>query len=246
MLSEKDSHAPFVVIPAIDVLGGEAVRLRQGSFEHVVAQGGDPLALARRFASAGAPVIHVVDLDGARSGRLRTELVAALAAAAAPSAIQASGGIRSPADAKRVLEAGAQRVVVGTAAFGRRGALAAFVQALGERLIVALDAREGRIAAAGWTRDSGLPVEEAAERCATAGVARLLCTAIERDGTLGGPDLALLAHVRARSGLPVLAAGGVASAGDLDEIAASGCEGAIVGRALLDGSLSLESLWQSA
>ncbi len=233
------------MIPAIDVLGDEAVRLRQGAFDHVVMRGGDPVALARRFADAGAPIIHVVDLDGARSGRLRTELVRTLVSAAHPTAIQASGGIRSPADAKRVLEAGAERVVVGTAAFGTRGALTAFVQAVGERLIVALDARRGRIAAAGWTRDSGLTVAEAAEGCAAAGVARLLCTAIERDGTLGGPDLELFTRVRARFGLPVLAAGGVATSADLDEIASVGCEGAVVGRALLEGPLSLESLWQS-
>jgi phosphoribosylformimino-5-aminoimidazole carboxamide ribotide isomerase len=231
-----------VVIPAVDLLGDGAVRLERGDYGRVVAREADPEALVRRFVEAGAGLVHVVDLDGARSGRTRPELVGRLAAAAAPAAVQASGGVRSPADAERLLEAGAERVVVGTAAFAEPDALERYAGALGERLVVALDVRKGCVAAAGWTRDTGLAVEEAAERCAEAGVARLLCTAIDRDGTLAGPDLALLELVCRRSGLPVLAAGGIATLADVEAVAAAGCEGAIVGRALLDGSLPLSSL----
>jgi phosphoribosylformimino-5-aminoimidazole carboxamide ribotide isomerase len=225
------------VIPAVDVLGNEAVRLVQGRYDHVGVRAGDPAALARRFAEGGAELLHVVDLEGARGGRVRREVIARIAEAAQPAAIQASGGIRSTADAELLLQAGASRVVVGTAAFAGDGALAAFAEALGDRLVVALDARGGLVAVRGWEESTGLPVEDAAERCAAAGVKRVLCTAIDRDGTLAGPDLELLRRVRDASGLPLLAAGGIARRADLDAVAALGCEGAIVGRALLEGAL---------
>jgi phosphoribosylformimino-5-aminoimidazole carboxamide ribotide isomerase len=236
-LQERDG---FQVIPAVDVLGEEAVRLVQGRFDRVGVRAGDPVVLAARFAGQGARLIHVVDLDGARMGRVRPELVRKIAEAASPGAIQASGGIRSVADAETLLEAGAARVVVGTAAFAEPDALVTLVAALGERLVVALDVKDGRIAVAGWEREAGLSVEEAAERCVAAGIARVLCTAISRDGTLSGPDLELLKRVRSASGLPVLAAGGIGTRADLDAVAAIGCEGAVVGRALLDGSLALD------
>ena len=222
----------FQVIPAVDVLGDEAVRLEQGDFERVAVRAGDPAELVARFA-AGAPLVHVVDLDGARSARLRPELFERLVAAAGSTPVQASGGIRSVADAELLLAAGAARVVVGTAAWASVDALARFAE-LGERLVVAVDVRDGRIAVRGWKETSGLPAEDAAERCAATGIRRLLCTAIDRDGTLAGPDLDLLGRVARASGLPVLAAGGVRSSGDLDRLAALGLEGAVVGRALLD------------
>jgi phosphoribosylformimino-5-aminoimidazole carboxamide ribotide isomerase len=231
----------FDVIPAVDLLANDAVRLEQGDFERVLFRA-SPLELVGRFAAAGARTIHVVDLDGARTGRLRPEVIARLAEAAAPARVQASGGIRSVADAERLLEAGAARVLVGTAAFAGNGALGRFAEALGDRLMVALDVRGERVATQGWETTTDLSVEAAAEACAGAGVARLHCTAVARDGTLAGPDLELLARVLAASGLPVVAAGGIRSAEDLAALEALGCEGAVVGRALLDGTLSLDVL----
>jgi phosphoribosylformimino-5-aminoimidazole carboxamide ribotide isomerase len=229
----------FQLIPAVDVAGAEAVRLRRGELDDVVARAGDPAELARRLASSRPPYLHLVDLDGARSGRIRPGLVGALAAAASPTPVQASGGIRSVDDAHALLGAGAARVVVGTAALATPGALAELADAFGERLVVAVDARRGRVAVAGWSRTTELAPDELAERCAGAGVRRLLCTAIERDGTMAGPDLDLLERVRDRSGLPVLAAGGIRSEADLDALAALGLEGAVVGRALLEGAIAL-------
>lgn len=231
----------FQLIPAVDLLGEEAVRLERGDYERVTLREADPGALVARFVEAGARLVHVVDLDGARSGRLRPELIGQLAAAAAPAEVQASGGIRSVADAEALLAAGAARVVVGTAAFATEDAVARFAAALGAALVVAIDVREGRVAARGWRDETGLGVAEAVDRCAAAGVARLLCTAIERDGTLEGPDLALLRQVVA-SGIPVLAAGGVASEADVAAIEEAGCEAAIVGRALLEGRIPLSAL----
>ena len=240
--AEPGATESLTVIPAVDLLGDDAVRLERGEFDRVVLREADPEALVERFVRAGARLVHVVDLDGARSGRTRPDLVRRLAAAAAPARIQASGGVRSPADAEELLDAGASRVVVGTAAFSAPDALAVYVEALGDRLVVAIDARAGHLVVGGWTQETEWTAGDAAERCATAGVARILCTAVERDGTLAGPDLDLLAHVRERSGLPVLAAGGIRSAEDVRALAGLGCERAIVGRALLDGSVPLSIL----
>jgi phosphoribosylformimino-5-aminoimidazole carboxamide ribotide isomerase len=227
----------LLVIPAVDVLGGEAVRLERGEFDRVADRAGDPLDLVRRFAAAHPPFLHLVDLEGARSGRVGPELVAAAVEAADGVRVQASGGIRSIADAQALLAAGAARVLVGTAAFA--GGLEAFAAALGDRLVVAVDVSRGRVAVRGWSERTELTAEEAAALCATAGVARILCTAVERDGTLGGPDLDLLARVQEHAGAPVLAAGGIRSGEDLERLAALGVEGAVVGRALLSGTLSL-------
>lgn len=222
------------VIPAIDLLGREAVRLEQGDFARV-SQYGEPAALATRFAAGGARWIHVVDLDGARAGLIRPVVVSALVHASRPASVQASGGIRSVADAKTLVRAGASRVVVGTAAWKLLDEL---VASLGERLVVALDVRDGVVRTRGWTEE-GLALDEAIDRCVVAGVSRLLCTAIERDGTLNGPDVELVGRVVERSGRPVLAAGGIRSDEDIDALEQAGAEGAIVGRALLEGRLEL-------
>ncbi|MGZ4390255.1 MAG: 1-(5-phosphoribosyl)-5-[(5-phosphoribosylamino)methylideneamino]imidazole-4-carboxamide isomerase [Gaiellaceae bacterium] len=220
---------PIEVIPAVDVLGEEAVRLHRGDYDAVVERAADPVALARRWVAAGARRVHLVDLDGARSGRVRPELVREVAAAVAPVPLQASGGIRTEADARALLAAGADRVIVGTAAWPDP---TPWAEALGAALVVALDVRDGTVRAAGWTEEAGLAVAEAVERCLAAGVERVLCTAIERDGTLAGPDLDLVELVAGR-GLHVLAAGGVRSPDDVAALAAAGAEAAVVGRALL-------------
>ena len=222
------------VIPAIDLLGEHAVRLEQGDYVRATRYG-EPIELASRFAAEGAPRLHVVDLDGARAGSIRPVVVEAIVEAASPVPVQASGGVRSVADAESFVRAGADRVVVGTAAWELLDEL---VAALGERLVVAVDVRDGRVHGRGWT-ESALTLDEAIARCVEARVPRLLCTAIDRDGTLHGPDVELVHDVATRSGLPVLAAGGIRSDDDVEALAEAGAEGAIVGRALLEGRLSL-------
>jgi len=220
---------PIEVIPAVDVLGDRVVRLRQGDYGEVVATGADPADAARRWRDAGAGRVHLVDLDGARSGRTRPELLRSVVAACAPAAVQASGGIRSLEDARALLDAGADRVVVGTSAWPDP---APWVEALGSALVVAIDIRAGRVRTAGWTSDGGISAEEALERAAAAGVGRCLVTAIERDGTLSGPDLELV-RIAAAAGPAVLAAGGIRSPEDVAALAAAGAAAAVVGRALL-------------
>lgn len=213
------------VIPAVDVLGEEAVRLHKGSYDNVVDRADDPVELAARWVESGARRVHLVDLDGARSGRVRPDLVRTVAERITPVPLQASGGIRSLADARALIAAGAERVIVGTAAWPDPTAWFE----LGDALVLALDVRDGQIRAAGWTKATGLSVREAAER---AGSARVLVTGIDRDGTLAGPDLELVRTVSAM-GLRVLAAGGVRSVADVQALAAAGAEAAVVGRALL-------------
>ncbi len=212
------------VIPAVDVLGAEAVRLHRGDYDAVVERADDPIELARRWAAAGARRIHLVDLDGARSGKIRPELVRTVRDATGLP-VQASGGIRSVDDARAFLDAGADRVVVGTAAWPDPTPWLA----LGEALVLAVDVADGELRGRGWTAGTGVRLEDALRRAAGA---RLLVTAIDRDGTLAGPDLALVRKAAA-SGSPVLAAGGVRSPEDVDALAAAGAEAAVVGRALL-------------
>jgi phosphoribosylformimino-5-aminoimidazole carboxamide ribotide isomerase len=213
------------VIPAVDVLGEGAVRLERGDYDSVVERAGEPVALARRWVAAGAKRIHLVDLDGARGGRVRPELVRAIAELGLP--VQASGGIRSLDDARALLDAGADRVVVGTAAWPDPTSWFE----LGDALVLALDVRDGEVRTAGWTVGTGLRFEDALAR---ANGGRMLVTAIDRDGTLTGPDLELVRQA-VEAGGRVLAAGGIRSTGDVAALADAGAEAAIVGRALLAG-----------
>jgi len=225
----------FTVYPAIDVLDGRVVRLAEGARERVTVEGGDPAEAARRFAAEGASFLHLVDLDGAFSGSPSPGLVDSVAAAGLP--VQAGGGYRDVAAIDAALAAGAARVMVGTAALSP-AFLADAAARFGERLVVAIDARDGRVAVEGWTRASQLSPAELAARCAEAGVRRLLVTSTRRDGSLAGPDLGLLEDVLPCR-LPVLAAGGVASLGDLLALRDLGCEGAVAGSALWRGRFTL-------
>lgn len=210
------------VYPAVDVLGRTAVRLRKGSYDEVVERAEDPVDLAFNWARRGAPRLHLVDLDGARSGAVRPQLVQAIAGVGVP--VQASGGIRTRDDALALLFAGADRVVVGTAAWPDP---TPWLE-LGEQVVLALDVLNDEVRTAGWLEGSGLTVAEALART---GDARLLVTGIERDGTLEGPDLELVAEA-AGGGRRVIAAGGVRSPDDVAALAAAGAEAVVVGRAL--------------
>jgi phosphoribosylformimino-5-aminoimidazole carboxamide ribotide isomerase len=228
------AHA-FELVPAIDVLEGRVVRLSQGRREAVTLEGGDPLELARRFASEGATRLHLVDLDGAFTGRPALELLESVTAIGIP--VQVGGGYRSIEAIETAFEAGADRVMVGTAAL-QAEFLDTAVARFGPALVVAIDVRDGVVVVDGWMRSSDVTAIVLATRCAEAGVQRLLVTSTSRDGSLAGPDVALLAQL-VPVGVPVLAAGGVASIDDLLVLRDLGCEGAFAGSALLAGRFTL-------
>lgn len=214
------------------------MRLSEGVRERVTIEGGDPVAAARRFVSEGARFLHLVDLDGAFSGKPSTELVRSIAAASGGVPVQVGGGYRSLESVRGALAAGAKRVMVGTAAASPEF-LARAASELGERIAVAIDARDGRVALKGWTEVSELDAAELAATCAEAGVRRLLVTSTRRDGSLEGPDLELVSRVLDASGLPVIAAGGVAELADLEALRDRGCEGAVAGAAIWSGRFTL-------
>lgn len=228
------------VIPAIDVLDGRVVRLRQGSYDDVTVYDDDAVALARRYLDEGAPAIHVVDLGAARSGgdHDRSALCRGLTDAGVP--FQIGGGIRDAATAIDVIAAGAGRVVVGTAAVADPKALEAIVTAVGaERVVGAVDVKDGRARGSGW-EDEGAPVGEVLHRIEGLGIGWVLVTGITRDGTLLGPDLTLMNQVREEwPSLSVIASGGVADLDDLEALASTGFEAVVIGRALLEGRFTL-------
>jgi phosphoribosylanthranilate isomerase len=200
----------------------------------------DPAAVARRFEEAGARRLHVVDLDAALGeGDNRDAIVAICRAVQAR--VQVGGGVRSVEAAKELLAAGAARVVLGTRAALDPGFVREAIAACGDRVIVALDVRAGRIRVAGW-REEGPPLEEALAALDAAGAPRFLVTAIDADGVFAGPDLDLYRAVLARTERPVLASGGIRDASDVRALGELGVEGAVVGRALYEGTLRLEEV----
>ena len=220
-------HVTMQIIPALDLLGDDAVRLERGDYDRVIFR--QPVEeFLGRIVATRPPLIHVVDLQGARDGGLRAEMIERCVAVSQGIPLQVSGGIRSPEAARAALDAGASRVIVGTAAWASEDALREFVRRLGGQLLVAVDVKNGQLAVRGWVSSTGLDVDTALERCVAAGVKRLHVTAVERDGTMQGPDLALYERVCA-SGLAVVAAGGVRDDRDVRALEEIGCEAAIMG-----------------
>jgi phosphoribosylformimino-5-aminoimidazole carboxamide ribotide isomerase len=246
--------------PAIDIRGGGAVRLAQGDFDRQ-SDYGDPVALARRFAAAGAPWLHVVDLDAARAGRPANRPTVLAIAAAVDIPVQSGGGVRSEADVDELLSGGVARVVLGTTALDDPQLVQAMAGQHPRRVAVGIDYRQDaggvtEVAVRGWEQGSGRTVEDVLAGLAGAGVAAVIVTAIERDGMLTGPDLDGLRAVLAMTEIPVIASGGVGAASDVEALArlevASGpsragngsgaqrLSGVITGRALVDGRMSVE------
>ena len=227
----------MILYPAIDIRGGQAVRLLEGDYARETVYDADPVEAARRWAGEGAEFLHVVDLDGAKDGAPRNLDSIARIANAVECPLQTGGGLRSADAVRQALEAGAERVVLGTAALRDPALLRECVEAHGERLVVSVDARDGRVALEGWTEAGGETVLDAVAALNAQGVARFLCTAIEVDGTMQGPAIGQLAEIAAATEAQLIASGGVGTLLDLESLAATAApnlEGAIVGRALYE------------
>ncbi len=231
----------FTVFPAIDLRGGKCVRLKQGDFARSKEYDADPLERAREWERQGARAIHVVDLDGAKTGRpVQLDLVGRMARAI-DVPLQVGGGIRTLEDLRAVRAAGAGRVVVGTAAVGNRDLRLAAVEEADGALVVAVDARDGVVATHGWQESSGIPVLDLAEELAGEGVASVLYTDVSRDGMDAGVALASTAAVAER--IPTIASGGVRGAEDVAALSRTpGVVGVVVGTALYEGKVILSDL----
>jgi phosphoribosylformimino-5-aminoimidazole carboxamide ribotide isomerase len=234
------------LIPAIDLLGGSAVRLVEGDYTRRLESASEAVELASEWVRAGAHRLHIVDLDGARSGRPEQLRLASRVAAAArraaprPVTVELGGGLRTLEDMAAAFAAGIDDAILGTAAVESPELLAAAAATWPGRVGASLDLRAGRPALDGWTRTLDADPLELAARLLDAGASRLTLTDTVRDGTLDGPNLPLLERCRAAfPDATVIAAGGVAGTADLVALAAIGIDGVIVGRALLDGSLSI-------
>jgi phosphoribosylformimino-5-aminoimidazole carboxamide ribotide isomerase len=228
--------------PAIDLRGGLVVQLVQGDFARETVHGDDPVAIAEAFAAAGAPWIHVVDLDAARTGVAQNRDAIAAVAAAVPVPVQASGGVRTERDAAELADAGVARVVIGTAAL-EDPALVARVAAR-QPVALGLDVRGREVATRGWAVGSGVDVLDVVGRLANAGVAAVVMTQIRGEGLKAGPDLEGLSALLAASELPLIASGGVGTVEHLRALAALAhgerrLAGVIVGTAIYDGAFTV-------
>jgi phosphoribosylformimino-5-aminoimidazole carboxamide ribotide isomerase len=227
------------IIPAIDLKDGRCVRLYQGDFAQSTVYGDDPVAMARRWVDLGATRLHVVDLDGARSGRpTNTDAVLAIVQAAGVP-VQLGGGLRREEDVTAALALGVERVILGTAAVEQTELVARLVARFGEQVVVGVDARDGMVATAGWTETADVRAVDLVRHVAELGVARVVYTDISRDGTLTEPNFEALAELIWPGGPAIVASGGIARVEHLARLAATGAESAIVGKALYDGKIDL-------
>ncbi|MBX6753511.1 1-(5-phosphoribosyl)-5-[(5-phosphoribosylamino)methylideneamino]imidazole-4-carboxamide isomerase [Thermorudis peleae] len=232
----------MIIIPAIDLRAGRCVRLVQGDFARERVYGDDPVDVARHWAECGAPLLHVVDLDGAIAGRpMQLDLIRAMIACV-DCPVQVGGGLRTMADLEAAFAVGVARAILGTAALDQPALLQAALERWGpERILVSVDARNGSVVVRGWLEERAVTALEFVSQLREFGVRHVIYTDTARDGMLSGPDvdgIMALAH----TGVQVIASGGIATRQDLERLATiPGVEGAIVGRAIYDGTIVLQS-----
>ena len=237
----------FELIPAIDLKDGRCVRLKQGRMDEATVYGDDPVAMARRWQAAGAPRLHVVDLDGAIAGRPvnRDAVRAIVEAVEIP--MQLGGGLRTLAAMEEVLAWGVDRIVLGSVAVRAPDLVAEACRRFAGRVLAGLDAKDGKVAVHGWTETTPLAVEEAARRLRDLGIGIVIYTDIARDGMLSGPDLKGAKALARQAGVKVILSGGIRDLEDVRRAAqafSDGVVGAITGRAIYEGTLDLEEAYR--
>lgn len=236
----------MTVIPSIDVLGGECVRLVRGDYEAVTVYETDPVAIARRFEEAGARRIHVVDLDAARGDPRTNRKKIRKIRRAVDCTIQLGGGVRRDEDIEELLDLGVDRLVVGTAFVKHPDRIEGWVAHYGDVFLVGIDAMDGQVRISGWETETQIQDVQLAERAKSAGVSGVIYTSIGRDGTMEGPDIDRTNAVADASGLPVVLSGGIGSIKDVQavrEAARENVVGIIVGRAIYEKAVTLEELF---
>ena len=230
------------IIPAIDLKAGRCVRLYQGDYEKETVYSDDPVSVSLRWQREGASRLHVVDLDGAASGELANLEVIKAISTQVNIPVQVGGGVRTLEAAKTLLGIGADRVVLGTVAVQAPDLVARLCNEHGgERVVVAVDARDGRVAIKGWTENTSVTASEMVERMEDLGVVRFLYTDISRDGTLTLPNFEAIQELVEHTSWPIMASGGISSTEHIARLSAIGAEGAILGRSLYTGDIDLGS-----
>ena len=231
----------MIILPAIDIKDGRCVRLYHGDFDRLTIYDADPVRVAQRWQDAGASWLHVVDLDGALNGQPASFEVIQRIRGAVSLHIQCGGGMRTLAAMQRMLDTGIDRIVLGTIAVTDPDLLREALRRWPERVVVGLDARDGRVAIAGWRETSQVQATTLASQLCASGVSRFVYTDIARDGALRGPNLPALQTMQAviSPGGALIASGGISAVADLQAIAQLGIEGAIVGKALYTGAIDL-------
>lgn len=238
----------MLIIPAIDLKDGRCVRLRQGDLQAETVYSDDPSSMAVQWERRGAQMLHLVDLNGAVEGQPKNMAGIEAIAKAVSIPVQVGGGVRDLEIIRRYLDGGVRRVVLGTAALRDRGLLERACSLYPSRILVGLDARNGKVAVQGWTSQSETLATDLLQSLAEFALAGVIYTDIARDGMLQGPNLAALREIAARSSMPVIASGGITKAEDIQAIKSLGprIEGAIVGKALYDGKLDLKAALAAA
>ncbi|MBI5577039.1 MAG: 1-(5-phosphoribosyl)-5-[(5-phosphoribosylamino)methylideneamino]imidazole-4-carboxamide isomerase [Deltaproteobacteria bacterium] len=234
---------PFEVIPAIDIQGGKAVRLRQGRAEESTVFADSPLDVAKRFAAAGAPRLHVVDLDGAFTGKPVNFDIIRRICAAVEVPVQVGGGVRNFHIASRYFAAGVARIILGTSAVRNPEEVLRITKAYPGKTAASIDARDGKAAIRGWVEVTGVDAADLARQLEGGGVSCFIYTDISRDGMMSGPNFPSIGAFAKGIATPVIASGGVTTLADVEALAAmegEGVCGAIIGRALYDGSILLK------
>lgn len=236
----------MLILPAIDLRGGRCVRLRQGDYRQETVFDDDPVAVARRFEKAGAAWLHMVDLDGAREGEPKNLDIVAAVAEAVGLKVELGGGIRTDEAVERVLGLGVARVIVGTRAVREPEWLADMANRFPGQVAWGLDTRKARVAVAGWGTLTDLTVAKMLEEARDVPLAAVIYTDIERDGMMAGPNVAATTLVVSASPFPVIASGGVTTVEHVTKIKEIGAHGAIIGRALYEGKITLADALDAA
>lgn len=232
--------------PAIDLRGGKCVRLQQGDYARETIFSDDPVAMARSFAEQGAEYLHLVDLDGARDGKLTNLEVVKKIVAAVDMQCELGGGVRDQAAIQTLLDAGLARVVVGTKALKEPDWLRAMCQKFPDQIVLGIDARDGKVATHGWLETSNTSAVDLAKTLENEPLAAIIYTDIATDGMLQGPNCAAMREMAAAVRLPVVASGGVSAAGDVSQLLDTGVAGVIIGRALYENRLTLSEALAAA
>ncbi len=232
----------MIIFPAIDIRGGRCVRLYQGEYDKETVYNNDPVAIAEKWEKEGAKYLHIVDLDGALTGELVNKDLIKRIVEAVDVPIQVGGGIRTLERAKEILDLGVARIIVGTSAIKKKGFTQELVENFGERVVVSIDAKEGYVCVDGWTNSSEIEAIEFAKELEEIGVKTIVYTDISKDGTMIGPNLYELDRLKKSVDIDIIASGGIGRKEDIEDLRRMNLYGAIVGKALYEGRISMKEL----